>query len=240
MSFSSPVFFSFFCSFEGSRGISNRYRPKGVFGKGVGNSKNASETRQKCVKNASKWVKMGLVLLGKEERSQMRQKCVKIASKLRQKCAKNALGENTLNWTIPIKTRAKAPVRTKLRLKRFLTTKITCCCWGQRELEKSRATLRDTKNSPNLSGAKRGISIKNLGRNPPSQTHPPRTPDPANSLCLGPLFPSKYRKEAYIKNFERGGSWGPQNSLCWISSRAFSAPESWIALYDSNDLRSSF
>ena len=35
----------------------NRYRPKGVFGKGVGNSKNASEMRQKkCVKNASKWV----------------------------------------------------------------------------------------------------------------------------------------------------------------------------------------
>ena len=48
-----------------------RYRPKGVFGKGVGN---ASEMRQKCVK-------MGLVLLGKEER----QKAVKIASKMRGK-----------------------------------------------------------------------------------------------------------------------------------------------------------
>ena len=33
-----------------------RYRPKGVFGKGVGNSQNASEMRQKCVRNASKWV----------------------------------------------------------------------------------------------------------------------------------------------------------------------------------------
>ena len=32
----------------------DRYRPKGVFGKGVGNSKNAPEMRQKCVKNASK------------------------------------------------------------------------------------------------------------------------------------------------------------------------------------------
>ena len=31
-----------------------RYRPKGVFGKGVGNSKKASEMRQKFVKNASK------------------------------------------------------------------------------------------------------------------------------------------------------------------------------------------
>ena len=50
-----------------------RYRPKGVFGKGVGNSENASEMRQKCVKNASK---MRLVLLGKEERSKMRQNCV--------------------------------------------------------------------------------------------------------------------------------------------------------------------
>ena len=49
-----------------------RYRPKGVFGKGVGNSKNASEMRQKWVKDASK-------LLGKEERSKMRQKCVKNA-----------------------------------------------------------------------------------------------------------------------------------------------------------------
>ena len=31
-----------------------RYRPKGVFGKGVGNSKNASEMRQNYFKNASK------------------------------------------------------------------------------------------------------------------------------------------------------------------------------------------
>ena len=58
-----------------------RYRPKGVFGKGVGNSQNASEMRQKCVK-------MGLVLLRKEERP----KCVRNPSKLRQKCVKNALG----------------------------------------------------------------------------------------------------------------------------------------------------
>ena len=62
-----------------------RYRPKGVFGKGVVNSKNASEMRQKCVK-------MGLVLLGKEEGSRMRQKCVKIASKMRQKCAEHLWG----------------------------------------------------------------------------------------------------------------------------------------------------
>ena len=46
--------------------------------------------RQKCVKNASemrqKCVKMGLVLLGKEERP----KCVRNPSKLRQKCVTNA------------------------------------------------------------------------------------------------------------------------------------------------------
>ena len=56
-----------------------RYRPKGVFGKGVGNSQNASEMRQKCVRNASKRV------LGKEEHP----KCVRNPSKLRQKCVKN-------------------------------------------------------------------------------------------------------------------------------------------------------
>ena len=61
------------------------YRPKGVLGKGVGNSKNASEMRQKCVKNAPK-----------EERSKTRQTCVKNASKMRG----TPLGENTF-WTIP-------------------------------------------------------------------------------------------------------------------------------------------
>ena len=66
-----------------------RYRPKGVFGKGVGNRKNASEIRQKCVK-------MGLVLLGKQERSKMRQKCVKIASKMRQQCAEPLWGRAPL------------------------------------------------------------------------------------------------------------------------------------------------
>ena len=71
--------------------VENRHRPKGVFGKGVGKSKNASEMRQTCVK-------MGLVLVGKEERSKMRQKCVKIVSKMRG----TPLGENTF-WTIPRK-----------------------------------------------------------------------------------------------------------------------------------------
>ena len=41
--------------------VLSRYRPKGVFGKGIGNSKNASEMRRKCVK-------MGLVFVGKEIR----------------------------------------------------------------------------------------------------------------------------------------------------------------------------
>ena len=45
--------------------------------------------RQKCVR-------MGLVLLGKEEGSKMRQKCIKLASKTRG----TPLGENTF-WTIP-------------------------------------------------------------------------------------------------------------------------------------------
>ena len=65
--------------------------------------------------------------------------------------------------------------------------------------------------------SKKGMNIKNLGRTPPSQPPPQRTPNPANSLFLEPLFPSKYRKKAYIKNFEGGLG----NSLCWISSCAF-------------------
>ena len=56
-----------------------RYRPKGVFGKGVGNSQNASEMRQKCVRNASKWV-----LFYWEKRN------VQNALEIRQKCGKNA------------------------------------------------------------------------------------------------------------------------------------------------------
>ena len=63
----------------------HRYCPKGVFGKGVGNSKNALVTGN-ASKLCQKCDKMGLVLLGKEERSKMRQKCVKIASKVGQKC----------------------------------------------------------------------------------------------------------------------------------------------------------
>ena len=42
---------------------------------------------------------MGLVLLGKEERSKMRQKCVKIASKMRQNCAEHLWGEHLLGDT---------------------------------------------------------------------------------------------------------------------------------------------
>ena len=70
----------------------SRYRPKkGVLGKGVGNNKNASEMRQKCVKNAPKSV------LFNEERSKMRQKYVINASRMRG----TPLGENNF-WTIPI------------------------------------------------------------------------------------------------------------------------------------------
>ena len=68
----------------------NRYRPKGVFGKGVGNSENVSEMRQTCAK-------MGLVLLGKEERP----KCVRNPSKAfwLKKCAQANLGCNPpLGW----------------------------------------------------------------------------------------------------------------------------------------------
>ena len=62
-----------------------RYRSKGVLGKGVGNNKNASEMRQKCAKNAPKWVLFYL-----EKRNVP--KCTKNASKKRQKCAEHLWG----------------------------------------------------------------------------------------------------------------------------------------------------
>ena len=70
----------------------DRYRPKGVFGKGVGNSQNASEMRQKYVKNASEMRQNGSCLIGKRGTSKMRQKSVKIASKMRQKYAEHLWG----------------------------------------------------------------------------------------------------------------------------------------------------
>ena len=75
----------------------SRYRPKGVFRKGVGNSQNASEMRQKYVKNASEMRQNGSCFIGKRGTSKMRQKSVNIASKMRG----TPLGEKTF-WTIPI------------------------------------------------------------------------------------------------------------------------------------------
>ena len=54
------------------------------------------------------------------------------------------------------------------------------------------------------SGTKKGHKHKEFGQKPPLPDPPQGTPEPAHSLCLGPLFPFKYRKKAYIKNFERG------------------------------------
>ena len=76
-----------------------RYRPKGVFGKGVGNTKNASEMRQN-----------GPCFIGKrgtfQNASEMRQISVKNASKMRG----TPLGENTF-WTIP--TNSETPIITQ-------------------------------------------------------------------------------------------------------------------------------
>ena len=54
----------------------DRYRPKGVLGKGVGKNKNASEMCQKSARDASQMRQNVSCLLGKDERSKMRQKCV--------------------------------------------------------------------------------------------------------------------------------------------------------------------
>ena len=63
--------------------------------KGVGNIQNASEMRQ----NASEMRQNGSCFIGKRGTSKMREKSVKIASKIRG----TPLGENTF-WTIPKKT----------------------------------------------------------------------------------------------------------------------------------------
>ena len=67
----------------------------------------------------------------------------------------------------------------------------------------------------------KGINIKNLGRNSPPRPPPlQRDPWPRKFFMFGASFPFRKQEKAYIENFE-GGSWGPQNSLCWISSRVF-------------------
>ena len=95
--------------------------------------------------------------------------------------------------------------------------------WFWRMYPRSGFWYRGTSAQKFLSGTKKAHKHKEFGQNPPFPDPPPKgTPDPVNSLCLGRLFPSQSRKEAYIKNFEGGGgSWGAPNSLCWISSRAF-------------------
>ena len=55
--------------------------------------------------------------------------------------------------------------------------------------------------------------MKNFARNPPPRPPFEGIPDPSNSSCLGPLFPSKYRKMPKIKkkkSGEGGGLRGPQ------------------------------
>ena len=82
----------------------SRYRPKGVLGKGVSNNKNASEMRQKCVKNAPKWV-----LFFWEKRNVP--KCVRNASNMGQKCAEHLGGEHLLDDTEEGRKRAQ-PLQT--------------------------------------------------------------------------------------------------------------------------------
>ena len=80
-------------------GVYKSVSSKGVFGKGVGNSKNASEMRQKCVKmGQKKWVFFYWQKRNVQNTSEIRQNCVKNASKM-------LLGENTI-WTIPNKLHA--------------------------------------------------------------------------------------------------------------------------------------
>ena len=73
----------------------------------------------------------------------------------------------------------------------------------------SRDSNRSATNAGSMSGTpKKEHKHKEFGQKPQG------TPNPANSLRLGPLFPSKYRKKAYVKNFERGGGCGGPKILC--------------------------
>ena len=69
-----------------------RYRPKGVFGKGVANSKKRQKCVKKCVRKCVRMRQNGSSSIGKRGTYKMRQKCVKIASKMRQKCAEHLWG----------------------------------------------------------------------------------------------------------------------------------------------------
>ena len=70
--------------------------------------------------------------------------------------------------------------------------------------------LSDT---PLFQAPKKGINIKNFTRNSPPRSTLQGTPDPVNSLCLGPPFSSKYRGEPKHKDFFGGGSWGAQKTF---------------------------
>ena len=70
--------------------LSESVSSKRCFGKGVGNSENASEMRQECAKNGSCFIG--------EKRNVP--KCVRNASKIAPKMRGTPLGENTF-WTIP-------------------------------------------------------------------------------------------------------------------------------------------
>ena len=73
-----------------------RYRPKGVLRKVLAITRMRQKWFRKTINNALKMRQTCLVLLGKEERSKMRQ----TVSKLRQKCVKTAL--NTFGGETPI------------------------------------------------------------------------------------------------------------------------------------------
>ena len=81
---------------------------------------------------------------------------------------------------------------------------------GKHEKNIHKMFLERRQSNVSCSGTKKGHKHKEFGQKAPLPDPPQGTPDPPNPFCLGPLFPSKYRKKAYIKNFERGGLWGPK------------------------------
>ena len=73
-----------------------------------------------------------------------------------------------------------------------------------------------------FSGALKKHKHKEFGQKPPpSQTPPPKRPLTPQILYVGASFPFRIQAKGLHKEFWGAGSWGPQNSLCWIFSGAF-------------------
>ena len=83
---------------------------------------------------------------------------------------------------------------------------------------------------PDIRGLlKKGHKHKEFGQKPLPDTPRPKNPWPRKFFVFVASFPFRIQEKGIHKECRGGrGSWGRQNSLRWISSRAFVGPESWL------------